>query len=71
MNIEQAQMAGHGDVFIHVSLKNADGTALRARVNGQCKLWKTRPGEFRLPMKYGLRDCFYITEKDMEDWDAQ
>ena len=26
----------------------------RVRVSGQCKTWKTRPDDFRLPIKYGL-----------------
>lgn len=30
--------------------------------NGACKTWKTRPEEFRLPVKYGLRSYDYITE---------
>lgn len=30
------------------------------RVNGACKTWKTRPTEFRLPIKYGLRQCTYL-----------
>ena len=33
----------------------------RCRVNGAVKLWKTRPGEYRVPVKHGLRDCGYIT----------
>jgi hypothetical protein len=43
---------------------------LQVRVNGRCKTWKTRPGQFRLPVKWGLRDCGYITEYDAEDWDT-
>lgn len=52
----------------HVSLKNADGTPVRCRVNGVCKTWKTRPTEFRLPVKYGLKECFYITEDNAHEW---
>jgi hypothetical protein len=47
--------------FYHVTLRNADGTAARCRSNGRCKTWKTRPEDFRLPVKYGLRQCFCIT----------
>lgn len=63
-----AQCTRSGDIFHHISLINADKTPLRARVNGQCKTWKTRPAEFRLPMKYGLKDCFYITQDTADDW---
>jgi len=46
--------------FEHVSVKNADGTPARARRNGKTKLWKTRPERFKIPVKHGLRDYFYI-----------
>lgn len=32
------------------------------RRNGATKTWKTRPDEFRIPVKHGLRDHGYITE---------
>jgi hypothetical protein len=50
----------HGAELWHVTGKNADGTPLRARVNGKCLTWKTRPEEFRLPVKHGLKDYFYL-----------
>ena len=58
---------GHTE-FHHHTRKNADGTPARCRVNGQCKIWKTRPLAFRLPVKYGMYDCFYITENNMHEW---
>lgn len=36
------------------------------RRNGATKTWKTRPGEFRVPVKYGMRDYSYI-----DQWDAR
>jgi len=62
--------ARYRNEFHHVSAKNADGTPLRCRVNGKCKTWKTRPTEFRLPVKYGLRTCFYITEDNAHEWEV-
>lgn len=41
-----------------------DGTARLCRPNGALKTWKTRPGEFRLPIKYGLRECSAIVPRD-------
>lgn len=38
------------------------------RRNGETKLWKTRPDEFRVPVKFGLRRCAYITQLDVRDW---
>lgn len=32
----------------------------RVRVNGRCQTWKTRPEAFRLPVKYGFRECSAI-----------
>lgn len=52
----------------HKTLKNADGTAVRARVNGKCKVWKKRPDTFRLPVKHGLRQCFYIDPDNADEW---
>lgn len=54
--------------FEHETLKNSDGTPLRARKNGKIQLWKTRPGEFRLPCKHGLKTCFDITHENAHNW---
>lgn len=56
----QAMASKVRDEFWHMTAKNADGTPLRARVNGNCTTWKTRPSDFYLPMKHGLRDYFHI-----------
>ena len=56
------------DILYHKTLKNKDGSSVRCRVNGQLKTWKTRPDDFRLPVKYGLRVCFYITPVNAADW---
>jgi hypothetical protein len=65
---EQAMAFDHRKELWHVSEKNADGTPVRCRVNGKCKTWKTRPNEFRLPVKHGLRNCFYIDERSAWVW---
>lgn len=65
-----ALAAQYRDEFHHTTLKNADGTAVRCRVNGACKVWKTRPNEFRLPVKYGLKYCFYIDDGNCGEWVA-
>ena len=64
----QAMAATHGTIFCATNAYNADRTPLRARVNGKCQTWITRPNEFRLPMKYGLKHCFYITHENAEEW---
>jgi hypothetical protein len=65
---EQAMALPYRAELHHVRARNADGTPVRSRVNGQCKTWKTRPYAFRLPVKHGLRDCFYISEDNAKDW---
>ncbi len=52
----------------HRTARNADGSPVRCRVNGQVKRWKRRPTEFRLPVKYGLRECFYLTQGNASEW---
>ena len=54
--------------FEHKSLLNADGSRLRARRNGATKTWKTRPTEFRIPIKHGMYDYGYITQADHLEW---
>jgi hypothetical protein len=34
------------------------------RRNGKTKTWKTRPGQFQIPVKHGLYDYAYITQDD-------
>ena len=34
----------------------------RWRVNGKCQTWVTRPSEFRLPIKYGLKTYHDINQ---------
>lgn len=44
---------------------------VRWRANGKCKVWVTRPDEFRLPVKFGLRDYDYITEENADKFHRQ
>ena len=54
--------------FWHRCILNSDGTPARCRANGQLKLWKTRPSDFSLPVKYGLKQCFYLNPVTILDW---
>ena len=65
---QQAMLAQHATTLYHRTSRNSDGTALRARTNGRCKVWVTRPDEFKLPMKHGMYDVFYITEWNANQW---
>lgn len=59
---------GIGTTLYHITARNADGTAVMVRVNGALKTWKTRPDDFRLPTKYGLRDGVQITPRNQHEW---
>ncbi len=54
--------------FEHKTATNADGTRLRARRNGATKTWKTRPGNFRIPVKHGLYQYGYIDHNNHLEW---
>ena len=54
--------------FWHRRIFNSDGTPARCRPNGKIKLWKTRPSDFSLPVKYGLKTCFYLNPVTILDW---
>jgi hypothetical protein len=56
--------------FEHISDKNADKTPVRVRRNGKTKFWVTRPNDFRIPVKYGLRYCFYIDQDNCNEWNV-
>lgn len=40
----------------------SNGNLWRLRRNGATKLWKTRPNEFSIPVKAGLKSCGRITD---------
>lgn len=66
-----AESARYRQEFYHKTIKNVDGSPARCRVNGKCKTWKTRPNEFSLPVKYGLKHCFYINQITGADWEIK
>ena len=65
---QDAVLAPSGQELWHATAKNADGTPLRVRVNGRCKTWKTRPEEFRLPIKHGLYSHGQIDHHTAHSW---
>ena len=65
LTVVEALAVNGNAVFAMNDEKNADGTCVRWRVNGKVKTWKTRPGEFKIPVKHGLYDYGYITEKNL------
>lgn len=55
-----------GTVF-HYSHGTSKGARVeRWRKSGQTKVWKTRPDEWRMPVKHGMYSNSYITEVEAE-----
>jgi hypothetical protein len=68
VNVDNAETAQR---FEHTYMKNADGSPLRAKRNGKTKFWKTKaPGMFAIPAKHGLKDYFYIDNKNAHEWNV-
>ena len=68
MTLRQVQNLRSGD---RVWFLAADNTARGITVNGQPKLWKTRPGDVRVPLKYGMYQLGYAEWKDGEHWSGE
>ena len=70
MNIWEIWLVKQGDILYSTQHRNADGTPERWRANGQTKRWKTRPNDFRIPLKRGLREYGYLTQRNMDAFAA-
>lgn len=57
-------------LFFSTTMKNKDRdkTPLRVRRNGKTQVWKTRPNDFRVPVKYGLYEYGNITQDNAHEW---
>lgn len=65
---DQALKLQHRTIIYHAFDRNADGTAVRARVNGAVKVWTTRPHDFQVPLKQGLKGHGYLTQRNNCAW---
>lgn len=58
--------------FYHRSLKYKNSTApIEVRRNGATKYWKREPSKFRVPVKYGMYDFFYIDNSNADEWSTK
>lgn len=56
LTFEQTLSLKRGDeLWFHAN----DGTARRCRVTGKVKMWKTRPRDLKVPVKYGMYESAY------------
>jgi hypothetical protein len=49
----------NGELWAHMR----NGRYWRLRRNGQTQKWKTRPDDYRIPVKAGLKSCGEITHR--------
>jgi hypothetical protein len=68
VNRKNVERFSHNHTFHHLTERDSRGAPARARVTGKVKLWKRRPDEFKLPVKHGLKDSFYITRDNGNVW---
>ena len=68
---EIATSLGYHRELYHVRVTNSGGTPARCRVNGKCKTWKRDPERWELPVKHGLRDCFYLSPRNAHEWSTE
>lgn len=59
--------------FFSTTMTNKDKfkTPLRVRRTGKTQTWKTRPNEFKVPVKYGLYESTYITHENCHLWQTE
>jgi hypothetical protein len=68
MNMAQALRVSEFHTMCHRSVGPRGGikeSSVIWRRNGQTKLWKTRPTEFRIPVKFGMYSFDYITQSEV------
>lgn len=68
VNKDVCMAAHYGQEFYSRTSFNADGSPARVRVSGRCQTWKTRPDEFRLPVKYGMYQSLDINERNASEF---
>lgn len=59
------KMTGRETLYL-IGYYNADGSPMTYRQNGKIQFWKTRPEDFRIPVKRGLYEYGAITPSNME-----
>jgi hypothetical protein len=69
MTLQQVEAAlAAGQLFAKMHGTNR---AWQARRNGATKTWKTRPGEFSIPIKAGLRSCGYVRHDNLDNFEVR
>ena len=66
MRLSEAKALRHGQTVYLTDHFDSTGRASKARVSGKVQTWKTRPNEVKVPVKRGLYDSGYITERTLD-----
>ncbi len=64
MTTEQAKALRLGDLVYYPKKVKGTLKVFRLKVNGQPKTWVRSPDRVKVPIKYGLYEHDYITEKN-------
>ena len=56
-----------GQILYHVTDNNRDGSPQRWKVNGHARNWVRKPDRVEVPLKYGLYNYAYLTERHLDD----
>lgn len=67
----QAKSLKYGQWIYIIGWYNADGSPQHCKVTGKVQTWKTRPNEFRVPVKRGLYETGEITHNSMEGFSLE
>lgn len=65
VNLRYRDELHYGECIKHVGPRGGVRVTQETwRVNGKCQTWKTRPTEFTVPIKFGLKSCSYLTDRN-------
>lgn len=62
--LKQTDSFGYPRLPFSFKVLDHNGKARDIRANGKLKLWKTRPLDASLPMKYGMYEAFTVDIRD-------
>jgi len=67
--IVDADTAMTADTFYHRTKKYArSDRPIEVRKMGATKRWVRQPEKFRVPVKFGMYDSFYIDNRNADEW---
>ena len=68
VTLKDAKNLSYGQIIYHKKFKNADGTAMRFKVNGKVKTWKRSTKKVKVPLKRGMYEFGYMDEDNLSEF---